>query len=131
MATSIQATIKMTQGMDGAIAEILLGAVKGQNLAGERLLALSNEEAPLMDNTLIESSTVVPAEKIGDDTLVIYDTPYAARWHEDGELVDNLGRHYMGNSNFFGGRKSHYLIDPAINNKRELRDKVAAEIRRG
>jgi len=134
VATSIQATIKMTQGMDGAIAEILLGAVKGQNLAAERLLALASAEAPLDSNgggTLVASGTVVPAEVVGDDSMVVFDTSYAARWHEDGELVDNLGRHYTGNSNFQNGRKSHYLIDPALQNKAELVAIVKAGATRG
>ena len=134
MATSMRATINIARGMDGAITEILLGAVKGQNLAAERLLALSADEAPLDSNgggTLIASGTVVPAAAVGDDSLVTYDTPYAARWHEDQELVDNLGRHYTGDSNFQNGRKSHYLVDPARENKAELIAIVAAGVKRG
>ena len=134
MAGQIRAAVTFTNNLDGMSANILLGAIKGQNLAGERLLALSAAEAPLDSGgggTLIASGTVVPAAALGDETLVTYDTPYAARWHEDGELVDNLGRHYTGNSNFQNGRKSHYLSDPALQNAEELRKIVGTEAKRG
>ncbi|MDY7542602.1 MULTISPECIES: hypothetical protein [unclassified Cryobacterium] len=130
----IQVTVDIITNLDGAIASLLLGAVKGQNVAAERLLALASAEAPLDSNgggTLVASGTTVPATVLGDDTLVVFDTPYAARWHEDGELVDNLGRHYSGGSNFQNGRKSHYLSDPALQNKAELGEIVGAEAGRG
>ena len=129
--TEIRAAVIVTSDLDGVIASILLGAVKGQNLAGERLLALSSAEVPLADSTLTDSGKVEPAADIGDDTLVVYSAPYAARWHEDQALVDNLGRRYKGNSNFFGGRKSHYLSDPALQNAEVLRKIVASEAARG
>jgi hypothetical protein len=134
MPAEIRAAVTFTNNLDGMIADILLGAIKGQNLAGERLLGLSAAEAPLDSGgggTLIASGEVDPATTLGDETLVTYDTPYAARWHEDGELVDNLGRHYMGNSNFQNGRKSHYLSDPALQNADELRKIVETEAKRG
>lgn len=135
MAGEIRAAVTFTNNLDGMIANILLGAIKGQNLAGERLLALSAAEAPHDSNiggaTLTNSGTVVHAEKLGDEALVVFDTPYAARWHEDGELVDNLGRHYMGNSNFQNGRKSHYLSDPALQNREALTKIVKTEAHRG
>lgn len=80
----IRATVTFTNNLDGMVADILLGAVKGQNLAGERLLGLAKAEAPLDlggGGTLTASGTVVHAEKIGDETLVVFDQPYAARWH--------------------------------------------------
>ena len=134
MAGQIRAAVTFNSNLDGMIADMLLRAVKGQNLAGERLLALSAAEAPLDSGgggTLVASGTVVPARELGDETLVVYDTPYAARWHEDGELVDNLGRHYKGNSNFQNGRKSHYLSDPALQNADELRKIAETEVNRG
>ena len=134
MAGQIRAAVTFTNNLDGMIADMLLRAVKGQNLAGERLLALSSVEAPLDSGgggTLVASGDVVPANALGDETLVTYSTPYAARWHEDGELVDNLGRHYTGNSNFQNGRKSHYLSDPALQNADELRKIVETEAHRG
>ena len=117
----LRAQVGINMSMDGAVAAILLGAVKGQNRAAEELLALATTEVPLADSTLSDSGKVEPAVDIGDDSLVIFSAPYAARWHEDQALVDNLGRRYKGNSNFFGGRKSHYLSDPALQNKAALR----------
>jgi hypothetical protein len=111
---------------------ILGGFVVGQNKAAERLLALSAEEAPMDDDgTLVASGQTVTAEIPGDDAEVVYDTPYAARWHEDGALVDSLGRRYPGASNFQNGRKSHYLTDPALQNKDELGNIIATEANRG
>jgi len=134
MAGQIRAAVTITSNLDGVVANMLLAAVKGQNLAAERLLALSAAEAPLDSGgggTLVASGDVVPAKALGDESLVTYSTSYAARWHEDGELVDNLGRHYKGNSNFQNGRKSHYLSDPALQNADELRKIVETEVNRG
>ena len=131
MAGQIRAAVTFTNNLDGMIANILTGTVLGQNLAGERLLAMSAEQVPWAEGTLGGKGTVVHAKNIGDETLVVYDEVYAARWHEDGEFVDNLGRHYMGNSTFQGGRKSHYLSDPALQNTDELRDKIGTEAKRG
>lgn len=110
---------------------ILAGVVRGQNLAAERLLALAAAEAPMDDDgTLVASMQVVAAETPGDDAEVVADTPYAARWHEDKALVDSLGRRYPGGSNFQNGRKSHYLTDPALQNKAELGKIIATEANR-
>jgi hypothetical protein len=131
---AIRAAVTVTNNLDGTVASILLGAVKGQNLATERLLALSSVEAPLDSGgggTLVASGDTVPAKALGDESLVTYSAPYSARWHEDGELVDNLGRHYKGNSNFQNGRKSHYLSDPALQNADELRKIAETEVNRG
>lgn len=132
--TEIRSDVTVTIDFGGAVASILAGALKGQNLASERLLTLSAAEAPLDSNgggTLVASGQAVHAEKPGDDALVTYDTAYATRWHEDKALVDSLGRKYSGDSNFQNGRKSHYLSDPALQNKGELRDIIATEATRG
>ncbi|WP_213816183.1 hypothetical protein [Glaciihabitans sp. dw_435] len=129
--TGIQSNVTVTGDFGGVIAQILAGAVRGQNKAAERLLALSAAEVPLDVGTLESSGSVVPAGSIGDDSLVTYDTPYAARLHEDAAFVDSLGRRYPGGSNFQGGRKSHYLSDPALQNKDELLAIIAAEAGRG
>jgi hypothetical protein len=105
---------------------ILQRLVVGQNMAGERLLALSAEKVPLDESTLLQSGHVDPATDADEATEVIYDAPYAARWHEDAELTDSLGRHYSGGSNFQNGRESHYLTGPA----EEHRDELVAIIRK-
>lgn len=123
----VQSTLKLGEVTDG----ILIRLVGGQNKAAERLLALASARAPLDDGTLVASGQVNPATDAEEDAEVIFDTPYAARWHEDGPLVDNLGRRYAGNSNFQNGRSSKYLEGPARENRDELRDIIETEARRG
>jgi hypothetical protein len=128
--TEIRSDVMIELDFGGVVASILAGVVKGQNLASERLATLSAAEAPLDSNGgggLVASIQATHAEKPGDDALVTADTPYATRWHEDKALVDSLGRKYSGDSNFQNGRKSHYLADPALQNKDELRDIIATE----
>jgi len=119
MAGGIRAQVDVTTHMGAVIPEILSGAVRGQNLAGERLLALSVAEAPLDTADLIGSAQVVPAVVPGDDTLVVYDRPQAARLHEHPEYQ------------FQNGRKGKYLEDPALHNKNELGQIIATEAGRG
>ena len=79
MAGQIRAAVTFTNNLDGMVANILLGAVKGQNLAGERLLALSAAEAPLDSGgggTLIASGTVVP-HPAADFCKAIFDSGVA------------------------------------------------------
>lgn len=128
----VRISVSMSSSFPRITDGILAGVVKGQNLAGERLLALSSAEAPMDDDgTLVAAGQMVAAEVPGDDAEVAFDTPYAARWHEDQPLVDSLGRRYSGNSNFQNGRKSKYLEDPALQNKDELSQIIATEAGRG
>lgn len=107
------------EGFAAAGAEILARLAAGETLAAERLLALSNEEAPLEFGTLIGSSTVVPATDPTEGAAVTYDTPYAARLHEHPEY------------NFQNGRKGKYLEDPALANKDELGAIIAKAVTSG
>ncbi|TFC59409.1 MULTISPECIES: hypothetical protein [unclassified Cryobacterium] len=109
---------------------ILAGVVNGQNKAAEELLKWSAAEVPYQQGDLAETGTVVRAEIPGDDAEVVYDSVYAARWHEDQPLVDSLGRRYNGKSDFGEGRKSHYLSDPALQHKAELGKIIATEANR-
>src|SRR6185436_8224868 len=68
---------------------------------GNEILRLSQFEVPHDKGTLQNSGNV---EKIGDDVIVGYHTPYAARLHEHPEY------------NFGKGRKGKYLEDPIIRN---------------
>jgi hypothetical protein len=118
-----QHTVSIGEVTDG----ILMRLVDGQNKAAEFLLAKASAEAPMDDEgTLVASGHVDPATDVDDAAEVVFDTPYAARWHEDQPLVDSLGRKYNGDSNFQNGRKSHYLSDPAQQN----RDEIVGIIRR-
>lgn len=95
--------------------------VAGENRAAERLLALSVPRAPMDDDgTLVASGQVVLATDAEEGAGVVFDAPYAARWHADQALVDSLGRSYAGGSNFQNGRQSHYVEEPAMENKDEL-----------
>ncbi len=97
------------------LASILSGLIKGQNLAGEYLLARSAEQVPLDTGDLMGSGQVVNAEQPGEDTLVVYDRPQAARLHEHPEYQ------------FQNGRKGKYLEDPALENKSTLGQIIAKE----
>ncbi|ANP74537.1 hypothetical protein [Cryobacterium arcticum] len=111
---------------------ILAGFVRGQNMAAEELVKLSAARAPMDDEgTLVGSIAAVHADNPGEDAGVIADTPYAQRWHEDGALVDSLGRRYPGNSDFQNNRTSHYFSGPAEENKDELGKIIAMEAGRG
>lgn len=67
------------------------GAVRGLALAGEHILGVSNNKAPIEESTLIRSG----AASVDDKNLrgaVSYDTPYATRQHEDMHLRHDAGR---------------------------------------
>ncbi len=116
-----RARVQQTVSIGDVANGILIRLVAGQNKAAERLLALSSVQAPMDDvGTLVDSGAVEPATDADEASSVVYDTPYAARWHEDQPLVDSLGRKYSGGSNFQNGRKSHYLSEPAEQHKDEL-----------
>ncbi|CAN5424804.1 hypothetical protein BH09ACT9_BH09ACT9_00700 [soil metagenome] len=115
----VQKTLSMGQVVDGA----LIRLVEGQNTAAEFLLGLAAERAPMDDNgALVASGQVVKATDSDESADVVFDTAYAARWHEDQPLVDSLGRHYDGDSNFQNGRQSHYVTEPAEQNKQKIVD---------
>lgn len=88
----------------------------GENLAAERLLALSTERAPLDIGTLIGSGTVEPATTPEEGAAVIFDTPYAARLHEHPEY------------NFQNGRQGKYVEEPALQNRKELGDIIRKQV---
>lgn len=128
----ISSTVSMARQFPEITDAILGRIVSGQNKAAERLLALASAEAPMDDDgTLVASGQVVPSTLAGEDAIVTFDTPYAARWHEDQALVDSLGRRYPGGSDFQNGRKSKYLEDPALKNKAELGKIIVNEAKNG
>lgn len=106
---------------EAVVEQILTGAASGVNLGAEFLLGLAKARVPFRDGDLAASGTVEPAEDAGAiEADVVFDAPYAARWHEDGELIDSLGRHYKGGSDFQNGRESHYVENPARENRRQI-----------
>lgn len=104
------------RGPQVAAAIAAAGAV-GVNKAAQRLRGLAVEAAPLRDGPLRGSAGVVAATPSEPRALVYFDTPYAARQHE--ELT---WRHRVG------GPK--YLERPLNENRAELQGIIAAEIRR-
>ncbi|MFF1875737.1 hypothetical protein [Kitasatospora herbaricolor] len=129
MSYRIDVTTK-TNG-DNIIEQILTGADRGVNLGAEYLLGLAKSEVPFRDGDLTASGSVERAEGDGIEADVVFDAPYAARWHEDGPLVDSLGRHYSGDSDFQNGRKSHYVEDPARENRRQITAIIRKEAKAG
>jgi hypothetical protein len=115
----ISAQVTVTLNFNAVTAEILMGAVRGQNMAGERGLALSSQQVPFDNGDLSESGQVVNAEQIGDTTQIVYDRPQAARLHEHPEY------NFSTDSN--PGAKGKYLEDPMTQNVEELRKIVAKE----
>jgi hypothetical protein len=123
MSTEIRGNVTITLNFGGVMAEILSRSVLGQNKAGERLLALAIDLAPEDVGTpgLIGSGQVVLAEQPGDDTLVVFDTPYAARLHEHPEY--NFATDKNPNA------QGKYLESAALQNMTELAAVIAREIR--
>lgn len=94
-----------------------LAGIRGVNKALERLRGLAVAEAPLRDGPLRESAYVDPA---GGDAMagrVGFDTPYAARQHEERDY-----RHTQG--------RAGYLADVMEEHQAELGQIIAAEVRR-
>ncbi|WP_350351880.1 hypothetical protein ABS642_00765 [Microbacterium sp. A8/3-1] len=91
----------------------------GENLAAERLLALSVAEVPHEWGTLSDSGTVEPASTPEEGSAVTFDTPYAARLHEHPEYRFNKGR------------KGKYVEDPAMEHRDELGEIIAEQVRDG
>lgn len=83
--------------------------------AGHELMRLSQIEVPHDEGTLQNSGVV---ETDGNDVIVGYHTPYAARLHEHPEY------------RFRQGRKGKYLEDPVRNNQEELGIKSANFMRK-
>lgn len=72
---------------------------------GNEILRLSQFEVP-HDTGYLQDTGVV--EQVGDNVIVGYHTPYAARLHEHPEY------------NFQKGRKGKYLEDPIVRNEKVL-----------
>lgn len=73
-------------------ASVLNGAAnRGVALAAEHLLGVANEKVPIEESTLMKSGTV-STDPENFTAAVSYDTPYAARQHEDMNLRHDAGR---------------------------------------
>ena len=75
-----------------AAKDILNGSAnRGVALAAEHLLQVANVKVPIEENTLERSGTV-STDPANFAAAVSYDTPYAARQHEDMSLRHDSGR---------------------------------------
>lgn len=75
--------------------------IKSALQIGLEIMRLSQMEVPHDKGSLQNSGTV---QQVGDDVIVGYHTPYAARLHEHPEYK------------FQKGRKGKYLSDPIVRN---------------
>lgn len=119
----VRSEVEFVSHFAAVTTDILAGVIRGENKAGERLLALSREQVPWDVGTLAGSGAVVPAEDPDKGAAVTYDTPYAARLHEHPEY------HFSKKSN--AGAKGKYLEDPGIDNREELGAIIREEAQRG
>lgn len=101
--------------VDAVAAKILKGARRGVALAAEVVLDESNRRVPHEEGTLEGSGTVTVD---GVRATVSYDTPYAVRQHEDQDM-----RHDEG-------REAKYLEKALAATRNQVRDTIAASIRR-
>lgn len=117
--SDIRAQVEITTHGPAMLASLLGGFQRGQNKAGERLLALGVDLAPMDTGDLIGSGQVVNAEQPGDDTLVVFDRPQAARLHEHPEY--NFAKDANPNA------QGKYLEQPALDHRHELGQIIATE----
>jgi hypothetical protein len=120
--SDIRAQVAVTNNWQAVMGSILTGAVRGQNKAGDRLLALAVARVPEDTGDLLGAGQVVNAERPGDDTIVVFDRPQAARLHEHPEY--NFSKDANPNA------QGKYLEGPAIENRAELLKIIATELKR-
>lgn len=83
-----------------------VAAKAARGAVGDELLRLSQKEVPHDEGTLAGTGI---SEEDGDDQIVAYNTPYAARLHEHPEYQ------------FQKGRKGKYLEEPIKHNQSSFR----------
>ncbi|MFP8960035.1 hypothetical protein ACLIYP_05600 [Streptomyces nanhaiensis] len=97
--------------------EVRQAAGRALYLAAEHVLSVSNDRVPL-DEAALQRSGTASVDEGSLRAAVAYDTPYAARQHE--ELT---WRHAPG-------RRAKYLESSLNDSRDEVRRLVAAQIRR-
>jgi hypothetical protein len=101
---------RITSGISAA-------SLAGLTLGGEHILRLSRDRVPIEEGTLERSGMVTDD---GRDTVAVsYDTPYAARQHED-----MSARHDAG-------RSAKYLELAVAESRDDVLALIAEQIRRG
>lgn len=108
---------RLTLNLTGAARQIRQAGARGLFFGAEHVLGVSNDRAPIDEGALVRSG-IASVDEARLRAAVAYDTPYAARQHE--ELT---WRHAPG-------RRAKYL-ESALNDSRdEVRAVIAAQLRR-
>lgn len=116
----VQANVTVTSNIHEVTADANDRLMRGEDLAAERLLALTIPVTPLGDTgTLRGSGAVQRADDPEQGAAVTFDTPYAARLHEHPE--------YNFTEPGTGGK---YLENTALQNRAEL-GKIIGKVVRG
>lgn len=110
--SDIRSTVNVETHGQAIVALILGHVVVGQNKAGEFLLGQAVDRSPRQQGELIGTGQVVNAEQPGEETLVVFDSPYAARLHEHPEY--NFSKKKNPNA------QGKYLENAAIENRDNL-----------
>jgi hypothetical protein len=97
--------------------ELRAAGARGLLLGAEHVLGISNDRVPL-DEAALQRSGTATVDEADLRAAVAYDTPYAARQHE--ELT---WRHAPG-------RRAKFLESALNDSAVEVRDVIAAELRR-
>jgi len=92
-------------------------AARGVNRAAAELKALSVPLAPIRDGILRGSAAIREANDAHAEAMLVFDTPYAAKQHEETEY------------NHPQGGQAKYVEEPLAENAGRLQGIIAKEIR--
>lgn len=98
-------------------------AARGVNKSAEYLRALSVALAPIDTGALRNAATVRPARESNLEAVLVFDTPYAARQHEELDY-----RHTAGRDGTPAGQ-AKYVEQPMTEHRAALQGIIAQEIR--
>lgn len=113
----ISVSVNVNLSADQLLNATTEGVVRGLNMAGERLRALSVPLTPIDRGDLRSATEVIPAEPGNEVATVSNGMVYAARQHEELDWKHEDGQ-------------AKYLEQPARESADELMEIVAAQIRR-
>jgi len=100
-----------------ATAEVRAAAARGLLMGAEHVLGISNDRTPIDEGALVRSGTASVDEALLKSAIA-YDTPYAPVQHERLDF-----RHAPG-------RRAKFLESALNDSRQEVRDIVAAQLRR-
>ncbi|MGF6823996.1 hypothetical protein M2317_002921 [Microbacterium sp. ZKA21] len=121
----VRASVQFTSRLGEVTAEVLAAAQHGVNLAAEELLKQAVLRAPMNQGDLRNSGGVsmsLAARGGEPEADVVFNVPYAARLHEHPE--------YDFATDANPNAQGKYLENAALENKDQLGEVIAAQIRR-